>query len=125
MGRKIPLHNGGEPYRNWLHASDTAEAVITLIEKGEIGEIYNVAGGFEQQNLETIKSVITEYIGIVNWEDFHNIDTYVDFSYDRKGQDVRYALDDSKLRALGWEPKSVFSEEIVRIVNYYKDKFIW
>ena len=125
LGRKIPLHNGGEPYRNWLHASDTAEAVITLIEKGEIGEIYNVAGGFEQQNIETIKSVITEYTGVINWENSYDIDTYVDFSYDRKGQDVRYALDDSKLRNLGWEPKTVFSVEIVRIVNYYKDKFIW
>jgi dTDP-glucose 4,6-dehydratase len=125
LERKIPLHNHGTPYRNWLHASDTAEAVITLIEKGQSGEIYNVAGGFEQQNIETIKSVITEYMGVVNWEDFEDIDTYVDFSYDRKGQDVRYALDDSKLRALGWEPKSVFSEEIPRIVSYYKSKFIW
>jgi dTDP-glucose 4,6-dehydratase len=125
LGRKIPLHNDGTPYRNWLHAADTAEAVITLIEKGQIGEIYNVAGGFEQQNIETIKSVITEYGEIINWEDFHNIDTYVDFSYNRKGQDVRYALDDSKLRALGWEPKCVFSEEISHIVNYYKNKFIW
>lgn len=125
LGRKIPLHNHGTPYRNWLHASDTAEAVITLIEKGQIGEIYNVAGGFEQQNIETIKQVITEFGQIVNWEDFHSIDHYVDFSCHRPGQDVRYALDDSKLRALGWEPKSVFSEEIPRIVSYYKSKFIW
>ena len=125
LGRKIPLHNHGTPYRNWLHASDTAEAVITLIEKGQIGEIYNVAGGFEQQNIETIKQVITEFGQIVNWEDFHNIDHYVDFSCHRPGQDVRYALDDSKLRSLGWEPKSVFSEEINRIVSYYKSKFIW
>jgi len=125
LGRKIPLHNHGTPYRNWLHASDTAEAVITLIEKGQIGEIYNVAGGFEQQNIETIKQVITEFNQIVNWEDFHDINQYVDFSYHRPGQDVRYALDDSKLRALGWEPKCVFSEEITCIVSYYKSKFIW
>jgi dTDP-glucose 4,6-dehydratase len=125
LGRKIPLHNHGTPYRNWLHASDTAEAVITLIEKGQIGEIYNVAGGFEQQNIETVKQVITELNQIVNWEDFHDIDHYVDFSCHRPGQDVRYALDDLKIRALGWEPKSVFSEEIPRIVSYYKSKFIW
>ena len=125
LGRKIPLHNNGTPYRNWLHASDTAEAVITLIEKGQVGEIYNVAGGFEQQNIETVKQVISEFGQIINWEDFHGIDTYVDFSCDRKGQDVRYALDDSKLRALGWEPKIVFSQEIPRIVSYYKSKFIW
>jgi dTDP-D-glucose 4,6-dehydratase len=50
---------------------------------------------------------------------------YIDFSCNRPGQDVRYALDDSKIRALGWSPKSVFSEEIVRIINHYKNKFIW
>jgi dTDP-glucose 4,6-dehydratase len=49
----------------------------------------------------------------------------MDFSYNRPGEDVRYALDDSKIRALGWEPKCVFSEEIPRIVSYYKSKFIW
>jgi len=117
LGRKIPLHNQGLSYRNWLHASDTAEAVITLIEKGQAGEIYNVAGGFEQQNIETVKQVITEYMEIINWEDFHSINDYVDFSYNRPGEDVRYALDDFKIRALGWEPKSVFSQEIPRIVN--------
>jgi dTDP-glucose 4,6-dehydratase len=95
------------------------------VESGEIGEIYNVAGGFEQQNIETVKSIITEFNQVTNWEDFHDIEHYVDFSCDRKGQDVRYALDDSKIRNLGWESKSVFSQEISRIVNYYKNKFIW
>lgn len=125
LGKKIPLHNQGTPYRNWLHASDTAEAVITLIEKGKIGEIYNVAGGFEQQNIDTVKQVITEFNQIVNWEDFHDIDHYVDFSFSRLGQDVRYALNDSKIRALGWKPKSVFSESLKEIVKYYKTNFIW
>jgi dTDP-glucose 4,6-dehydratase len=125
LERKIPLHNGGLPYRNWLHASDTAEAVITLIEHGKIGEIYNVAGGFEQQNIETVRQVVSEFMGVVNWYDFEPDDVFMDFSCNRKGQDVRYALDDSKLRSLGWEPKSLFSEEINRIVSYYKSKFIW
>jgi dTDP-glucose 4,6-dehydratase len=49
----------------------------------------------------------------------------MDFSCSRPGQDVRYALDDSKLRNLGWEPKKLFSEEISGIVNYYKQKYIW
>jgi dTDP-glucose 4,6-dehydratase len=125
LERKIPLHNGGLPYRNWLHASDTAEAVITLIEHGKIGEIYNVAGGFEQQNIETVRQVVSEFMGVINWYDFEPDDVFMDFSCNRKGQDVRYALDDSKLRSLGWEPKSLFSEEINRIVSYYKSKFIW
>ncbi len=117
LGRKIPLHNNGTPYRNWLHADDTAEAVITLIEKGQVGEIYNVAGGFEQQNIETVKQIIQHY-GLSD-------SNLIDFSCSRPGQDVRYALDDSKIKSLGWQPKKLFSKEISRIVNYYKQKFIW
>lgn len=121
LGRKIPLHNNGEPYRNWLHADDTAEAVITLIEKGKIGEIYNVAGGFEQQNIETVKKVIDSF-GI---DKYHSYINYIDLSLLRPGQDVRYALDDSKIKNLGWKPKKVFDNEIDNIVNFYKHKFIW
>lgn len=120
LGRKIPLHNNGTPYRNWLHADDTAEAVITLIEKGQAGEIYNVAGGFEQQNIDTVKQII----------DCYEIDNksyldYIDFSFNRIGQDVRYALDDQKIKSLGWIPKKSFNDELASIVNFYKNKFIW
>ena len=125
LGRKIPLHNNGTPYRNWLHADDTAEAVITLIEKGKIGEIYNIAGNFEQSNLDTARKVIGEFIEVKNWYDFQDNETYIDFSCNRPGQDVRYALDDSKLKSLGWSPKKLFNEEISNIVKYYKHKFIW
>ena len=50
---------------------------------------------------------------------------YMDFSEKRQGQDVRYAIDDSKLKDLGWEPKAVFNQELQTIVKYYKDNFIW
>ena len=50
---------------------------------------------------------------------------YIDTSFSRVGQDVRYALDDSKLRKLGWKPKKIFDEELPKIVDYYKEKFIW
>ena len=119
-GKKIRLHNMGEPTRNWLHADDTAEAVMTIIDSGEKNQIFNIAGGFEQKNIVTIEKVIREYYKIyARWEE------YIDLSYNRVGQDVRYALDDSKLRSLGWEPKKVFDEEIKSIVRYYKNKFVW
>jgi dTDP-D-glucose 4,6-dehydratase len=54
-----------------------------------------------------------------------NVRLFLDLSYSRAGQDVRYALDDSKLRTLGWEPKKIFDEELPKIVKYYKEKFIW
>jgi dTDP-glucose 4,6-dehydratase len=119
LGKKIPLHNHGTPIRNWLHAADTAEAVINIIESGVKNEIYNIAGGFEQSNWDTIEKVIKEYFGNTN------IESYLDLSYSRVGQDVRYALDDSKLRGLGWKSKIKFDEELPHIVKYYKNKFIW
>ena len=50
---------------------------------------------------------------------------YIDLSYSRKGQDIRYALNDDKLRSLGWKPKVNFNEELKEIIEYYKSKFIW
>ena len=120
LGRKIPLHNNGTPIRNWLHANDTATAVITIIESGNINEIYNICGGFEQSNLDTIKKLLILYN--INES---GIDQYINFSVNRQGQDVRYALDDSKLQELGWAPKANFDTELINIVDYYKNKFIW
>jgi dTDP-glucose 4,6-dehydratase len=120
LGRKIPLHNNGTPIRNWLHAEDTANAVIKIIESNVKNEIYNICGGFEQSNLETVKQLLACYEKNVK-----NLETYIDFSCDRKGQDVRYALDDSKLRLLGWSPIKEFKDELPKIVEYYRDKFIW
>ncbi len=118
--KKIRLHNAGEPVRNWLHADDTAAAVMSIIDSGTVNEVYNVAGGFEQKNVETVLKIMESYHeGEYKWEE------YVDFSYVREGQDVRYALNDDKLRALGWSPQRIFDEEIDSIVKYYKENFIW
>jgi dTDP-glucose 4,6-dehydratase len=121
LGRKIPLHNQGTPIRNWLHAQDTARAVLAIIESGSENEIYNVAGGFEQSNIDTVKKVINAYHGydIPNYEDFVNL------GIERPGQDVRYALNDEKIRNLGWKPMCMFDDEIINIVDYYKNNFIW
>jgi dTDP-glucose 4,6-dehydratase len=120
LGRKIPLHNNGSPIRNWLHAEDTARAVITIIETEVKNEIYNVCGGFEQSNLKTIEKLLKAFDLDVN-----NINNFVDFSCNRVGQDVRYALDDSKLKLIGWKPIKNFDNELESIVEYYKHKFIW
>ena len=119
-GKKIRLHNGGTPIRNWLHAADTAEAVMTIIDSGRTNEIFNVAGGFEQPNIDTVKKIIGAFYGTTdNWEQ------YVDYNTDRVGQDVRYALNDRKLKDLGWSPQKVFDKEIVKIVEHHKNNFIW
>ena len=121
LGKKIPLHNNGTPIRNWLHAQDTADATIKIIESNVQNEIYNIAGGFEQSNSDTVKKVITDYMGNKPID----LSNYVDLSYSRAGQDVRYALNDDKLRNLGWNSKRIFDNELHKIVNYYKENFIW
>jgi dTDP-glucose 4,6-dehydratase len=121
LGKKIPLHNGGTPIRNWLHAQDTANAVIKIIESGVQNEIYNICGGFEQSNLDTVKKLLTLY----NNDKVYMLEDFIDFSFDRQGQDVRYALNDDKLRALGWKPEMDFKSELKSIVEYYRNKFIW
>lgn len=121
LGRKIPLHNNGTPIRNWLHAKDTARAVIKIVESKAKNEIYNIAGGFEQSNLSTVYKIIEEFYSD---QEFTYSDK-IDFNVHRPGQDVRYALNDSKIRALGWKPECIFDEEIKSIVQYYKKNFVW
>tara|TARA_B110000977_G_C11090632_1_gene496723 strand:- start:7073 stop:8020 length:948 start_codon:yes stop_codon:yes gene_type:complete len=119
LGKKVPLHNEGTPIRNWLHAQDTANAVIQIIKSKVKNEIYNICGGFEQTNLDTVSKIITLH------KQDKDIKKYLDFSYSRQGQDVRYALNDNKLRSLGWKPQMKFDKELPSIVEYYNKNFIW
>ena len=76
--------------------------------------------------MDTVRKVIAEYINDdkVN-DDSEFFKSYIDLSYSRVGQDVRYALNDDKLRSLGWKPKIVFDKVISSITKYYKENFIW
>jgi dTDP-glucose 4,6-dehydratase len=119
LGKKIPLQDRGKPIRNWLYAQDTANAVITVIEREVKNEIFNICGGFEQTNYDTVSQIVNIYDPALN------VDECIDYSYNRPGQDIRYALDDTKLKKLGWIAKARFEEELPKIVEYYKNKFIW
>ena len=87
-----------------------------------VNNIFNIAGGFEQTNLDTVKKIITLYHSDPSKKEIYK---YLDLSYSRIGQDIRYALNDDKLRMLGWEPKMEFDNELPNIINYYKNNFIW
>jgi len=121
IGRKIDLHNHGEPKRVWLHAEDTANAILTIIKSNAINEIFNVSGNYEDNNINVVRKIISIYFE----SEIKDINKYIDFNCSRNGQDVRYSLDDSKLRKLGWEPIKKFDKEIPSIVEYYKNNFIW
>lgn len=119
LGRKIPLHDSGTPKRTWLHVSDTATAITTIIDAGVSNEIYNISGNYEDQNIQVARKIV-ECFGVSG-----SIDENLDLSITRPGQDVRYSIDDSKLRSLGWKPKAIFDLEIEKIVKYYTENFIW
>ena len=119
ISRKIPLHENGTPRRTWLHVSDTANAIIHIVESGVTGEIFNISGNSEDSNINIAKKIIKQVTGTENY------DEYIDFSWGRKGQDVRYSIDDSKLQALGWKAQANFDEELAKIVGYYKNNFVW
>ena len=118
VGRKIDLHNNGTPVRTWLHSEDTARAVVTIINAGVVNEIYNISGPYQTENINVVKRIL-ELHGIRDGIDKH-IEPLV-----RQGQDVRYAVDDTKLKKLGWQPLAEFDKELKKIVKYYKNNFIW
>jgi dTDP-glucose 4,6-dehydratase len=121
LSRKVPLHAGGTPRRTWLHVSDTAKAISTIVNAEVINEIYNIPGNFETSNLDVVKSILEQMFIF----DEDNLSEFIDFGYERPGQDVRYSIDGSKLAALGWKATASFYKELPDIVDYYKDNWIW
>ena len=120
LGKKIPLHGDGSYMRNWLHAEDTASAILHIVEHGEKNKIYNISGNYEAANKEVIAKVLKCYFGKEV-----PLEEYSQFNYVRMGEDVRYSLDDSSLRGIGWKNSKVFDVELAKIVDYYKNKFVW
>lgn len=122
IGKKIPLHNNGTPVRTWIHVDDTVRAVMHIIENNYENEIFNISGGFEQSNMDVVTKILS---GLNMLNNNFDINNFIDFSYSRPGQDIRYSLDDSKLRSLGWSPTVDFDTRLPEIIQYYTDKFIW
>lgn len=120
LGRQVDLHNKGTPIRTWLHASDTAHAVMCVIESGVINEIYNISGNLETENINVVQKIIDLLYG----KSQKNIEQYIEH-FERAGQDLRYSINDTKLKKLGWYPKADFDRELKKIVKYYKNNFIW
>lgn len=121
LGKKIDLHDHGKPVRTWLHADDTARAVLTVIDRGEINSIYNISGNVELPNYQVIQKILSLYYAkdmTSCWEDFI-------MASERQGQDVRYSIDDTKLKNLGWSAQASFDQELARIVEHYRNNFVW
>lgn len=109
-GKELPVYGDGSNVREWIYVEDNCRALDLVLREGEPGEIYNVGSGEERTNLEVTEAILEGVGG--NSEQI----TFVD---DRAGHDQRYALDASKIEALGWEPKWAFEEGLDAAIEYY------
>jgi len=124
-GKPVKLHNKGTPIRTWTHSEDTAEALITLYNKAERNSVYNISSMYELSNIEVVKKIINCYFLDRVDKSVPNYDEFLDLSFVREGQDVRYSISCNPLNSLGWEPKKVFDEEIVKLTKQFKERWIF
>jgi len=109
---KIPVYAKGLNRREWLYVEDCARAVETILEKGVIGEAYNLGSGVEKKNIDIARAIV-KILGKTN--------DSIEFVKDRPGHDFRYALNSSKISKLGWQTRMNFEEGLENTVNWYKN----
>lgn len=116
-GKKVPIYGEGKNVRDWIHVDDHNAGVDAIIKKGKIGETYCLGGNSEKTNLE-ITSKILETMGFD--------ENMIEYIRDRKGHDLRYAIDFSKAKnELGWEPKISFDEGMKKTIDWYIKNEDW
>ncbi|MDF2444165.1 MAG: dTDP-glucose 4,6-dehydratase [Subtercola sp.] len=116
-GKHVPLYGNGENIRDWLHVDDHTRAIALVLVGGRPGEIYNIGGGTELSNVE-LTNLLLEATG-TDW-------SYVDHVEDRKGHDLRYSVDCSKIsRELGYEPLIPFEQGLGDVVSWYRNNRAW
>lgn len=109
--KKLPVYGEGINVRDWLYVEDHCEAIDLIIHKGIAGEIYNIGGNNEMKNIDIVRLIVRE-LGIS--------ENLIEYVQDRKGHDLRYAIDASKIKTqLGWEPKTNFFEGIKSTIHWY------
>lgn len=110
--KKMTIHGDGSYRREWLYAGDNCEAILTLLEKGQVGEIYNISSNEEHSVLEAAR-LAAEAVGV-------DPEAAFVFIPNRPGQDLRYSVDCSKIRALGWRPTRTLAEYLPEYVALYR-----
>ncbi len=109
---KVPIHGDGSYVRNWIHVEDNVDAIYTVLDTGILGEVYHIASDEEYSVNEIVKIICDE--AKVNFNDF------ADYSTNRSGADLRYALDYEKLRNLGWKQQRKLKSSLQEIIDFYK-----
>ena len=125
-GKPLPVYGDGRNVRDWLFVGDHCQAIRTVLEKGRIGETYNVGGNAEMQNIEVVHAICALLDERAPRADGRPRSSQITFVADRPGHDRRYAIDASKLRdELGWEPEYTFEQGIAETVDWYLANQAW
>ncbi len=125
-GKSLPIYGNGLNVRDWLYVEDHCSAIRTVLEKGRVGEKYNIGGNYEKTNIEivtTICRLLDEVRPQASKEPYEKLITYVD---DRPGHDLRYAIDSTKIKnELAWTPAETFESGIRKTLQWYLDNLEW
>ena len=115
--KELPVYGTGENVRDWLYVEDHCKAIDLIIHKGKVGEVYNIGGHNEKSNLDVVK-IILQQVG--------KPESLITFVGDRKGHDLRYAIDPTKIHnELGWLPTTMFDDGIRQTIDWYLDNEDW
>lgn len=115
--KPLPVYGAGFNVRDWLYVEDHCKAIDLILRRGQIGQIYNVGGHNEMRNIDIVRLICQE---------LGKSESLISYVPDRKGHDLRYAIDPSKIRKiLGWEPETKFEDGIRRTIRWYLDHKSW
>ncbi len=115
--KALPVYGKGLNVRDWLYVKDHCLGILAVLDKGGVGEVYNLGGHNEKANIEIVKIILKE---------LGKPESLITFVTDRKGHDQRYAIDPSKaMKELGWAPTTAFADGIKLTIQWYKDHLDW
>ena len=125
-GKPLPIYGDGQQVRDWLYVKDHCGAIRRVLDKGKLGETYNVGGWNEKANLDVVKTLCTMLDELKPKSDGTKYESQITYVKDRPGHDRRYAIDATKLeRELGWKPKETFETGIRKTVEWYLANETW
>jgi len=123
-GKPIPVYGTGANVRDWLYVEDHADALLTVLEKGQLGRSYNIGGENEARNIDLVQMICALLDEMHPQGTPH--DRLITFITDRPGHDARYAIDPSRIRTeLGWRPSVTLEEGLRRTVQWFLQNEPW
>jgi len=115
--KELPVYGTGENVRDWLYVEDHCRAIDMILQDGRVGEVYNIGGHNEKNNLEVVKIILKQ---------LDKPESLIRFVTDRKGHDLRYAIDPAKIHGeLGWLPTTKFEDGIRKTIDWYLENRTW